>query len=48
MRLAEVRKARYEFDRDILKGAINPVSTFLSLSLSLSLPSSFLSSLTTS
>ena len=26
LRLAEIKKATYEFDRDVLRGAVNPVS----------------------
>ena len=26
LRLAEIKKATYEFDRDVLRGSVNPVS----------------------
>ena len=31
MRLLETKKAVYEFDRDIMRGSINPVNTILQM-----------------
>ena len=31
LRLAEIKKATYEFDRDVLRGSVNPVSTHANL-----------------